>query len=178
MHNFLIHFLRHLFKLTCMHACMLSHFSCAWLFAMLWTVAHKAPLSMGFSMQEYWSGLPFPSPGDLSNQGIKPMSLKYPALAGRVFTTSATREVLNSHEKNWLISTHHYSVSHQITAHLPHHLICCFWNNQWVLQKREGGVGNCSLPWAYSSFAYLCLCLQCEDIEDGFHGFELCITRC
>ena len=39
-----------------------------------WTVAHQAPLSMGFSKQEYWSGLPFPSPGDLPNPGIKPRS--------------------------------------------------------------------------------------------------------
>ena len=39
-----------------------------------WTVAHQAPLSMGFSRQEYWSGLPFPSPGDLPNPGIEPGS--------------------------------------------------------------------------------------------------------
>ena len=44
------------------------------LFATPWTVAHQAPLSMGFSKQEYWSGLPFPSPGDLPNPGIKPGS--------------------------------------------------------------------------------------------------------
>ena len=44
-----------------------------------WTVALQAPLSMGFPRQEYWSGLPFPSPGNLSNPGIKPVSL---ALAG------------------------------------------------------------------------------------------------
>ena len=44
-------------------------------FATPWTVAHKAPLSMGFSRQEYWSGLPFPSPGDLPNAGVKPESL-------------------------------------------------------------------------------------------------------
>ena len=42
------------------------------LFATPWTVAYQAPLSMGFSMQEYWSGLPFPSPGDLPNPGIEP----------------------------------------------------------------------------------------------------------
>ena len=42
--------------------CMLSHFSHVQLFVILWTVAHQAPLSMGFSRQEYWSGLPFPSP--------------------------------------------------------------------------------------------------------------------
>ena len=44
------------------------------LFAAPWTVAHQAPLFMGFSRQEYWSGLPFPSPGDLPNPGIKPGS--------------------------------------------------------------------------------------------------------
>ena len=47
-----------------------------------WTVAYQAPPSMEFSRQEYWSGLPFPSAGDLSNPGIKPTS---PALAGRFF---------------------------------------------------------------------------------------------
>ena len=49
-----------------------------------WTVVYQAPLSMGFSRQEYQSGLPFPSPGDLPDPGIKPAS---PALAGRFFTT-------------------------------------------------------------------------------------------
>ena len=45
-------------------------------FETLWTVAHQAPLSMGFSRQEYWNGLPFPSPGDLPNPVIKPWSLE------------------------------------------------------------------------------------------------------
>ena len=60
------------------------------------TVAHQAPLSMGFSRQEYWSGLPCPSPGDLPDPGIEPVSLTSPALAlaGRFFTTSATWEAL------------------------------------------------------------------------------------
>ena len=49
-----------------------------------WTVALQTALSMGFSRQEYWSGLPFPSPGDLPNPGIKPISA---ALAGGFFTT-------------------------------------------------------------------------------------------
>ena len=48
--------------------------NCVRLFATPWTVARQAPLSMGFSRQEYWSGLPFPSLGDLSNPGIKPRS--------------------------------------------------------------------------------------------------------
>ena len=43
---------------------MLSHFNCVLFFVTLWTVAHQAPLSMESSRQEYWSGLPFPSPGD------------------------------------------------------------------------------------------------------------------
>ena len=51
------------------HLCVLSHFSCVRLFATLWTVVRQAPLTMGFSRQEYWSGLPFPSPGDLPNPG-------------------------------------------------------------------------------------------------------------
>ena len=49
-----------------------------------WTVAGQAPLSMGLARQEYWSGLPFPFPGDLPDSGIKPTS---PALAGGLFTT-------------------------------------------------------------------------------------------
>ena len=54
------------------------------------------PLSMGFSRQEYWSGLPCLPPGDLPNPGIEPMSLMSPALAGRFFTTSATWEAHNT----------------------------------------------------------------------------------
>ena len=68
--------------------------SCATL-ATLWTVAHKTPLSMEFSGQEYWSRLPFPSPGDLSDSGIEPMSLVSPAMTGRFFTASNTWEALN-----------------------------------------------------------------------------------
>ena len=59
-----------------------------------WTVAQQAPLSMGFSRHEYWSGLPCPPPGDVPNPGIEPVSLKSPALAGEFFTTSAAWEAL------------------------------------------------------------------------------------
>ena len=76
------------------HSCMLSHFSHVQLFAILWTVARQAPLSMGFSRQEYWSGLPYPPPGDLPNPVIEPESLMSPSLAGGFFTTSATWEVI------------------------------------------------------------------------------------
>ena len=57
-----------------------------------WTVVHQAPLSMGFSRQEYWSALPCPPPGDLPNPGIEVRSLVSPALADGVFTTSITWE--------------------------------------------------------------------------------------
>ena len=61
--------------------------SCVQLFAASWTVALPAPLSMGFPRQEYWSGLPFPSPGDLPDPGIEPMALVSPALARAFFAT-------------------------------------------------------------------------------------------
>ena len=57
-----------------MHACMLSGSSCVPFFATPWIVAGQASLSMGFSRQEYWSGLLCPPPGDLPNPGIKPGS--------------------------------------------------------------------------------------------------------
>ena len=58
---------------------MLSH---AWLFASPWTVTHQAPLSMGFSKQDYWNGLPFPPPQHHLNRGTRPTSPLSPALAG------------------------------------------------------------------------------------------------
>ena len=56
------------------YARMLSHFSCVQLSVTLWTIARQAPLSIGFSRQEYWSGLPCPPPGDLPDLGIEPIS--------------------------------------------------------------------------------------------------------
>ena len=55
-----------------------------------WTIARQAPLSLGFSRKEYWSGLPCPTPGDLPDPRIEPRS---PAIAGRFFTVEASREV-------------------------------------------------------------------------------------
>ena len=69
---------------------MLSHFSCIQLYVTLWTVARQAPLSKGFSRQQYWSGLPCPPPGALPNLGIEPETSLSPALAGGFFATSAT----------------------------------------------------------------------------------------
>ena len=62
---------------------------CVWLFETPRTVAHQAPLSTEFSRQEYWSRLPCPFPGDLSDPGVKLMSLPSPALAGGFFTNES-----------------------------------------------------------------------------------------
>ena len=80
-------------------ACVLSHFSHVWLFATTWTVARQAPLSTGFTRQEHWSGWPCPPPGDLPGPGIEPASLVSPALAGELFTASATWEAQSKMER-------------------------------------------------------------------------------
>ena len=77
-----------------LHACIgrwvcAKHYSFVRLFAALWTVVHQAPLSMGFSRQEHWNGLPCLPPGDLLDPGIEPGSPASPASADEFFTTSA-----------------------------------------------------------------------------------------
>ena len=72
-------------KLYCIFVC-----SVCLLFPTPWAVAHQAPLSVKFSNQEYWSELPFPTPGDLPDPGIKHMSPVSPALTGEFFTTPTT----------------------------------------------------------------------------------------
>ena len=89
--------------------CTRSHFSRVRLFVTPRTVAHQAPLSMGFSRQEYCSGLPSPSPGDLPDPRTEPTSLMSPALAGRFFTTSATREAPFDHSSTIFISFKYWS---------------------------------------------------------------------
>ena len=82
-----------------MLVCVLSHSVMPDTPVTPWTVAHQAPLSMGFPRQEYWSRLPFPPPGDLPNPGIE---LASPALADRFFTTEILGKAsgkLLSHKK-------------------------------------------------------------------------------
>ena len=71
----------------CMHMCWLSLFSRVWLYATPWTIDHQAPLSIGFSRQECWSGVSFPPPQDLPNPGIKIHVSWVSCLAGRFFTS-------------------------------------------------------------------------------------------
>ena len=76
------------------YMCMVSHSEMSNSLRPPWTVVHQTLLSMGFSRQEYWSGLPFPLPGYLLDPGIKSMSLMSPALAGRFLTTNAKKKPL------------------------------------------------------------------------------------
>ena len=90
---------------------VLSHVQ---LFVTQWTVAYQAPVTMGFSRPEYWSGVPFPTPGALPNPGIEPVSLMSPALAGGFFTTRATTVETTPDVNNSLTgkaSSHHYLTS-------------------------------------------------------------------
>ena len=82
---------------------MLSRFRHVRLFATPWTVAHQASLSMGFPREEYWSGFPFPSPGNLSDPGIKPVSLEFPCF-GRcnLYHSSKSINTGNSVVGQWL----------------------------------------------------------------------------
>ena len=76
---------------------------CVRLFVTPWTVACQAPLSMGLSRQEYWSGFPCPPLGDLPHPGIELVSVMSPAMAGRFFTTDATWEAHSHHHSHILI---------------------------------------------------------------------------
>ena len=80
-----------------MHAQLLSHVR---LFVTLWSVAHQAALSMGFFRQEYWSGLTFLSPGDLSNPGIEPASPVFPALQVYALPTELLGKLIRHQDKN------------------------------------------------------------------------------
>ena len=86
----------------CVCMCARSIASVVFDFVTLWTLALQAPLTMRFFRQEYWSGFPCPSPGDLPNPAIKPVSLMTPALTVGFFTTNVTWEALliNSSWKN------------------------------------------------------------------------------
>ena len=80
-------------SLTCMYAQLLSRVQ---LSATTWIVAQQSPLSMGFSRQEYWNALPFPSPGYLPNPGTEATSPVSPVLAGRFFTTEPPRKPITT----------------------------------------------------------------------------------
>ena len=131
------------------HAYVQSRFSCV-NSVTLWTVACQAPLSMGFSRREYWSGLPCPPPGDLPDPGIKPMSLST-ALAGGFFTTSATWEAQYFVWRCFKLSTYYQTLYFLYLYRLPvpylSDIVCFYFDFQIAHQMASG---------ASSSF---CCCL-------------------
>ena len=82
---------------------MLSHLHPVQRFVTPWTIARQTPPSMGFSRQEYWSGVPCPPPGDLPDPGTESTSLTSPALAGGLFITSTTWGAPGA---AWVLSLH------------------------------------------------------------------------
>ena len=90
---------------------------CLTLCATLWTIVHQVALSIGFSRQEYWSGLSCLPPGDLPNPGVKPESLMIPALAGGFFTTSTTWEAPRHSNSQFI----HSVVSNSLRPHRLQH---------------------------------------------------------
>ena len=119
----------YVFYLIWMHASMQSHFTHAQLFVNPWARARQAPLSMGFSRQQYWSGLPFPSPEVLPNPGIKPRDrTQVSCIAGRFFTVWATREAYATILQHVCVCVHMYMCVHictHVCVHVYTHV--CVW---------------------------------------------------
>ena len=128
-----------------LHAHSLSHVR---LFATPWTVACKAPLSMGFPKQEYWSGLSCPPPAYLSNPGIEPLS---PALAGRFFTTEPPGKPLQNQQMLC------------ITALSVCVCVCVCGQERWLLTFYQCTLGTQVPPYAPCNRVYACVAVRvCE----------------
>ena len=130
-------------------ACVLSHFSCAWLFAILWTVALQAPLSMGFSRQEYWSGLPCPPLGEFSQPGDRTLIsyISSPALAGRFFTTGTSWEAPGLRSQN------------------PMHSVNTWFEIMGVTGMKEYGLGF----WNFKHYWFVSRIYSRWDLYDSIH---------
>ena len=137
-----------------LHECVLSHFSSVQFFATPWTVARQAPLSMGFSSQEHWSGLPCPPPGDLPDLGIEAASLTSPAMAGRFFTTSAPWEALGGGKYREFSCT-------CTTTHPSTHTLCMIHSSNYILMTRFPGLSL--LP----TCCFITLCLSFPTCKMG-----------
>ena len=147
----------------CMHAYLFSHFSSVRLFANPWTVASQAPLSLGSSREEYWSGLPCPAPGDLPNPGMEPTSAASPALQANslplshrgipLSTVSSPKWDLSFKNKilllilgKWMVTVHY--VSNDINSEMS-----CWFNDF----PQKGSKILMHLNLIYSSFHRGCL---------------------
>ena len=120
--------------LVCMHGCCRVQ-----LFSTPWTVGHQVPLLMEFSSQQYRSTLPFPTPGDLPDPGIKPTSVASPALRGGFFTTSPSSKpfmllinVKNLTQTPSMITGNRHLRRRMYTAEIPH-LISTYSENAQIV---------------------------------------------
>ena len=151
-------------------ACVLSHFSHVWLYSTLWTVACQAPLSVGFSRQEYWSGSPCPPPGDLPNVGIKPAFLSSSAMAGGFFTTIAweAHHVLVLYSFMWSNIIPFYELPCYLYPFVNRHLVCLchltFMNNAVYTHLHA------------KSFCFILFYFSCVRVEFLSHMVALCLT--
>ena len=139
---------------------MLNRFSRVRPFVTPWTVAYQIPLSTGFSRQEYWSGLPGPPAGDLSNPGIEPKSLMSLTWAGEFFTTSATWEAHSTEDTGPTPGSGRSpgeGNGNPLQVPVICACICSFLTRVWVSSclKIRLNVSRCSIPifcpWAQGS---------------------------
>ena len=120
-----------------MHACQVASVMSNTLWPYGLYIACQAPLSMGFSRQEYQSGLPCPPPRDLPNPGMEPTSLTSPALAGRFFTTTAAWEALKQSLAHYKVSMWSERCSVMSDSLRPHGLY-----SSWNSSGQNTGVGS------------------------------------
>ena len=113
--------------------------SCVRLFATPWTVACQVPLSMGFSRQENWSGLPFPSPGDLSDPGMEPMS---PALAGKFFTSESPGKPLVIILVSWLVCLQQIHLNKKRILKAKTFKAMCYLSAEFFTGLSQGNTGE------------------------------------
>ena len=160
---------------VCVCVCVLSHVQ---LFAIPWTVALQAPLSTEFSRQEYWSGLPFPPPGDLPNPEMEPVSPASPAQTGRFFTARVTRvgmpqtsEHLHTSVPLPTVLLLRGTASSPLPTWIPAHT-----SRAWCKWHLLPEALSSSLGWGYSS--------PCAPIGPHFHLYlsthhtGLCLLTC
>ena len=134
--------------------CVLSHFCRVQLLTILWTVVPRAPLSVGFSRQAYWCGLPCSPPGDLSDPGMEPTTLTSPALAGGFFITSPTWKAPKKHR--WLnIPINNFTLAQvtlvesgeiSLASHLKNHPSWNFTGGPLAKTLSSQCWGPCSIP--------------------------------
>ena len=123
-----------------------------------WAVVCQAPLSMGFSRQEYWSGLPCLPPGDLPNPGIKPASLRSPALADGFLATSANWEAPHSLDKcNSKYSEYHITLARKAVVKKSTSNKCWSVWRKWTLLPQCAVDGNAN--W-YRHYIEECVCAR------------------